>query len=109
MLSQTERTDGSRTARELLDSPDFHRLVLRRWRLSLLLTLALFVLYYGYILLVAIDRTRLSTRIGEATTLGIVLGVAVIVLSWALTAAYVVWANRYYDPEARRLSQQIRS
>lgn len=97
------------TSQELLDSDDFRHLVMRRWRLSLLLTLALFVLYYGYILLVAIDRDRLSTRIGEATTLGIVLGVAVIVLSWVLTAAYVIWANRCYDPEVRRLRELTRS
>jgi uncharacterized membrane protein (DUF485 family) len=98
----------SLTLQDLLDSDDFRRLVRRRWRLSLLLTLALFVLYYGYILLVALDRGRLSTRIGEATTLGIFLGAAVIVLSWLLTAAYVVWANRHYDPEVRRLRGLIR-
>jgi uncharacterized membrane protein (DUF485 family) len=69
------------TSRELLDSVDFRQLVTRRWRISLLLTVALFVVYYRYILLVAIDRDLLSTRIGEATTLGIVLGAAVIVLS----------------------------
>jgi uncharacterized membrane protein (DUF485 family) len=97
------------TPRELLDSDDFHHLVVRRWRLSLLLTLALFVIYYGYILLVAFQRDLLSTRIGEATTLGIVLGAAVILLSWVLTAAYVIWANRHYDPEVTRLRDQIRS
>ena len=96
------------TSRELLDSDDFRQLVRRRWRLSLLLTMALFVLYYGYILLVALERDLLSTRIGEATTLGIVLGAAVIVLSWVLTATYVIWANRHYDPEVKRLLERIR-
>ena len=37
------------------------------------------------------------------TTLGIPLGAAVIVGAWILTAVYIVWANRYYDPEAQRL------
>lgn len=97
------------TPRELLDSDDFRSLVIRRWRLSLLLTLALFVLYYGYILLVAIDRDLLAVRVGDAATLGIVLGAAVIVLSWVLTAAYVIWANRRYDPEVRRLRELIGS
>lgn len=97
------------TAKELLDSDDFRGLVIRRWRLSLLLTLALFVLYYGYILLVAIDREFLATRVGDAATLGIVLGAAVIILSWVLTAAYVIWANRRYDPEVRRLRELIGS
>ena len=96
------------TSEEVLESSDFRNLVVRRWRVSLLLTLALFVVYYGFILLVATQRGLLSIRLGEATTLGIVLGVAVLVLAWVLTAAYVVWANRHYDPEVERLRDRLR-
>ena len=35
------------------------------------------------------------------------IGAAVIVGSWILTAVYVVWANRYYDPEAQRLRETL--
>ncbi len=97
-----------KSAREMLDSPEFRDVVRRRWRVSLVLTAALFVVYYGYILLIAADKPLVSRRIGEVTTLGIPLGVAVIVLSWALTAAYVVWANRVYDPEVARLRERLR-
>jgi uncharacterized membrane protein (DUF485 family) len=31
----------------------------------------------------------------------------VIVGSWILTAAYIVWANRVYDPEAARLRDTL--
>jgi uncharacterized membrane protein (DUF485 family) len=89
--------------RALLDSPDFHRLLARRWRMSMLLTAVLFVLYYGYIILIALNRAFVSRRIGEVTTIGIPLGAAVIVGAWALTAWYVFWANRSYDPEVDRL------
>ena len=71
--------------------------------MSLVLSALLFVLYYGYIILIAANRALLSRRIGEATTLGIPLGAAVIAGAWLLTAVYVVWANRYYDGEAARL------
>jgi uncharacterized membrane protein (DUF485 family) len=98
----------TQTPRELLDSPEFRHLVARRWRLSLILTAALFVIYYGFILLVAVNKPLLATRIGTATTLGIPIGAAVIVLSWMLTAAYVAWANVQYDPEAQRLRDRIR-
>ena len=66
-----------KSAREMLDSPEFRDVVRRRWRVSLVLTAALFVLYYGYILLIAADKPLVSRRIGEVTTLGIPLGVAV--------------------------------
>jgi uncharacterized membrane protein (DUF485 family) len=92
----------------LLESPDFHNLVARRWRISLALTAALFVLYYGYILLIALNKPLMSTRIGEATPIGIPLGVVVILGSWVLTAIYIAWANRYHDPEAARLRNQVR-
>ena len=75
----------------------------------MILTIALFVLYYGFILLVATNRAVLAQRVGEVTTLGIVLGVAVLLFSWVLTAIYVVWANRRYDPEVDRLRARLRS
>ena len=92
-----------KSARDVLDAPEFHRLVARRWRVSLILTACLFVLYYGYILLIATQKAFLSQRIGETITLGIPIGAAVIVGAWALTAAYVAWANRYYDREVARV------
>lgn len=93
----------SQSARQLLDSPDFRRLVTRRWAVSLALTAALFLAYYGFILLVALDPALLARRIGAVTTLGIPLGVGVILVAWVLTAVYVVWANRVYDPAVERL------
>jgi uncharacterized membrane protein (DUF485 family) len=92
-----------RAHRELLDSPEFHHLVARRLRVSLLLSACLFVLYYGYIVLIATNKALLARRIGEVTTLGIALGTGVIVGAWALTALYVAWANRGYDAEVARL------
>jgi len=98
----------SASSRALLDSPEFRKLVAGRWRMSLALTALLFILYYGYILLIAVDRAFVSRRIGTATTLGIPLGAAVIVGAWILTAAYVFWANRQYDTEASRLRDRLR-
>jgi uncharacterized membrane protein (DUF485 family) len=96
------------TPQQLLDSHEFRDLIARRWRISLLLTACLFVLYYGYILLIATSRPLLARRIGEATTLGILVGAGVIIGAWALTAFYVVWANRHYDGEVGRLRDQLR-
>jgi uncharacterized membrane protein (DUF485 family) len=91
----------------LLGSAAFHRLVARRWRVSLVLTACLFVLYYGYIVLIAMNKPLVARRLGDVTPIGIPLGAAVIVGSWALTAIYIVWANRHYDPEAERLRNTL--
>jgi uncharacterized membrane protein (DUF485 family) len=95
--------------RDLLASAEFRHMLVRRWRVSLVLTVLLFLLYYGYIVLIAVNRELLSMKIGDVTTLGIPLGAAVIAGAWALTAAYVVWANRYYDPEVDRLRRRLKT
>ena len=93
----------------MLESSEFRALLSRRWRISLTLTALLFLLYYGYIMLIAAARPFVSQRIGAATTLGIPLGAAVIVAAWLLTAIYVVWANRRYDPQVARLRTRVRT
>jgi uncharacterized membrane protein (DUF485 family) len=93
--------------RDVLDSAEFRGLVWRRWRVSLLLTLLLFVLYYGYILLIAANRQLVSRTVQGSTTIGILLAAAVIAGAWVLTAAYVVWANRHYDPAVARLRRRV--
>lgn len=98
----------TQSPRHVLESPEFHRLVRRRWRVSLTLTAALFLVYYGFILLVATSKPLLARRVGDTVTLGIPMAIGIIVVAWVLTAIYIVWANRQYDPEARRLRQQIR-
>jgi uncharacterized membrane protein (DUF485 family) len=95
------------SVRDVLDSPEFRGLVARRWRVSIILSGLLFVLYYGYIILIATNPHLLSRRIGASTTVGILMAAAVIGGAWVLTAAYVVWANRHYDPEVARLRRRL--
>jgi len=97
-----------KSAREMLDSPEFKRLVRKKWMVSTILTLGLFVLYYGFILLIAYAKPLMGRKVGEATTLGIPIGVGVIVLAWVLTFLYVEWANRYHDADAGRLRGDVR-
>jgi uncharacterized membrane protein (DUF485 family) len=93
----------AKSTHEMLESPDFKRLVRQKWTISIILTLILFVVYYGFIILVAVNKPFLAQKIGEYTTLGIPIGVGVIVAAWVLTAIYVSWANRVQDAEVARL------
>ena len=106
LAAKAERTEKS--AHEIIESQDFKRLVARRWKVSTLLLAVLFVSYYGYILLVATSQEFVSRKVGEVTTLAIPLGIASIVVAWVLTAIYVAWANRSYDPEVERLKGELR-
>ncbi|HXO22463.1 MAG TPA: DUF485 domain-containing protein [Thermoanaerobaculia bacterium] len=96
------------TTQEMLDSKEFKSLVGKKWTVSIVLLIVLFVTYYGFILLIAANKPFLAQKIGEFTTLGIPFGVGVILVSWVLTAIYVVWANNTYDVEVQRLKDQVR-
>jgi uncharacterized membrane protein (DUF485 family) len=50
----------------------------------------------------------LARRVGVVTTLGIPpVAVGVIVVARALTAVYVAWTNRAYDPAVDRLRSRL--
>jgi len=97
-----------KSTHEMLESPDFKRLVRGKWTIAIVLTIVLFIVYYGYILLIAGNKAFLAQRIGEYTTLGIPIGVGVIVAAWVLTFIYVVWANRVHDAEVSRLVDEMK-
>lgn len=55
--------------------------------------------YFGFILLVGFAKPLLARPIGDGvTSLGIVLGVALIGLTIVLTGIYVRQANKVFDP-----------
>lgn len=68
-----------------------------RWRVAVALSLAVFVMYFGFILAVAFAREAMGTEITIGLTWGIVLGALVIVGAWLTTWVYVAWANRHFD------------
>jgi len=85
------------------DDAELRALAARRGRLALGLTAAVMVAYFGFILLVAFDKSWLGTLVAPGLSRGIALGAAVIVLSWLLTLVYVRWTNRHYDAALGRL------
>ena len=78
----------------------------RRWRIAITLTIAMIVIYFGFIALIAFDKTLLGTRIGTGLSLGILLGALVIVASWILTWIYVRWTNAHYDVALRAIGER---
>ena len=62
------------------------------------LTLLMMVVYYGYIALIAFNKPFLAQPIGAGvTSLGIPIGMGVIVFTILITAIYVRRANSEFD------------
>jgi uncharacterized membrane protein (DUF485 family) len=79
-----------------------------RWRIAITLTLAMMLVYFGFILLVAFDKPLLARPIAPGLSIGILLGVLVIVTAWVLIGVYVRWANRHYDAAVASLRTRTR-
>lgn len=88
----------------IINNPRYQELVRSRNRLAWTLSIAVLAIYLVFIFLVAFDKPLLATKVAGTTTLGIVLGVIVIVLAFLLTAFYVVRANGRFD----ELTEQIK-
>jgi uncharacterized membrane protein (DUF485 family) len=97
----------AKSAKEIVQSERFKALMRKRWSVSIILTTLLFIIYYGYILLCGYGKTFLGMKVGVYTNYGIILGVLVIVLSWALTGVYVIWANNVYDKEVDAIKKEL--
>ena len=69
-----------------------------RSRYSIIMAIVSAAIYYGFILLVAFDKELLAKKVGAGvTSLGVPLGVGVIVITIVLTWIYVRRANTEFD------------
>jgi uncharacterized membrane protein (DUF485 family) len=80
-------------------NPKFQEFVSKRNAYSILMTIIGMIAYYGFIILVAFDKDLLATKVGAGmtTSLGVPLGVGVIVFTIILTWIYVRRANTEFD------------
>lgn len=96
-------------AERIARHPEYLALKARRSRLGWLLTLAMLAVYYGFIVLVAFDKPFLAQRLGSGvTTVGMPIGLAVILFTIGITAIYVRRANGEFDTLTDRLIKEIR-
>ena len=88
----------------IANDPKYQELKAKRTRFGWWLALAMMVVYYGFILLVAFNKPFLATRLGEGvTTIGMPIGLGIILFTIAITALYVRRANSEFDA----LSDQV--
>ena len=80
-------------------NPKFMQFVNMRNNYSIILSTLMMIAYFGYILLIAFDKQFLATKIsaGAVTSIGIPMGIGVLVFTIIITAIYVRRANSEFD------------
>ena len=88
-------------------NPKYQQLKRTRSRYGWTLAILMLIVYYGYIALIAFDKEFLAKPMGAGvTTIGIPIGMAVIVFSIVITGLYVRRANSEFDALTREIIEE---
>lgn len=86
------------TTAKILADPKFKEMVAVRDSYSWICTVLMLIAYFGFILTLAFDKAIFAQKIGDGVmTLGVPVGLGVILFTIAITAVYVKKANTDFD------------
>lgn len=87
--------------------PEYQALTRARKKIMWPLSLATIVVYFALILAIAFYPAALGTQIADGvTSVGMVLGLGVILFCMVITGIYVHYANSVLEPLARAIRQK---
>lgn len=100
---------GAHNYDEIRSAPEYQELLRRRKALIVPLSIITLVIYYAFILALAFFPEALSVRIGGGvTSIGIVLGLGVILATFVITGFYVRKANRDIEGLLHTIQQKYK-
>ena len=86
----------------------FYKFVSFRNKFCLYLSLVILVCYYAFVASIGFFPEVLGYRLGPSSiTLGIILGIFIIVLSIVSTGIYTLFANKYFDKEQAEILEDL--
>lgn len=90
---------------KIRSNPKYAELVRKRSSFAWLLTIVMLIIYYSFIMVIAFAPQILGTPISEGavTTIGLPIGVGVILSAIVLTGIYVHRANTEFDDLTKQL------
>jgi uncharacterized membrane protein (DUF485 family) len=100
--------------KELVDkikaNPDYQKLLKARSGFALKLTIAMLVVYFAFILTIAFEPALLGTPLAAdaVTTVGIPVGIAVIIFAFILTGIYTKRANGEFDDLTNKIKNAVK-
>jgi len=93
--------------KDVQSNPKFQQLVSKRKSLGWTLSAIMLVVYMGFILLVAYAPKFLGTPLGAGVmTIGVPIGLFVIIAAFILTGIYVSKANAEFDQLTKQIVEE---
>ena len=100
--------------KELVDkiknNPDYQELVSKRSSFAIKLSVAMLVVYFTFILTIAFNPAALGAPLSadSVTTIGIPIGIVIIVFAFILTGIYTKRANGEFDDLNNKIKQAVK-
>lgn len=92
----------------VINNPQYQELKRKRSSFGWTLTWAMMIVYYGFIALIAFDKSFLAQRMGAGVmTIGVPIGFGVILFTIIITAIYVRRANSEYDDLTAAITKAV--
>lgn len=89
-------------------NPSYVKLITERSSFAWKLTITILVVYYAFILFIAFSPETLGASLsGGLTTVGIPVGIAIIIFAFALTGIYVKRANGEFDDLLQQVKDDV--
>jgi uncharacterized membrane protein (DUF485 family) len=95
-------------ANRIAAHPKYKELKAKRTSFGWTLTILMMIVYYGFIGLVAFDKSFLAQKLGDGVmTVGMPIGFGVIVFTVVITGIYVRRANSEYDDLTEEIKKAV--
>jgi uncharacterized membrane protein (DUF485 family) len=94
---------------KIKSNPSYQKLISERSSFAWKLTITMLTVYYAFILLIAFSPETLGAKIvaGGMATVGIPVGVAIIIFAFILTGIYVKRANSEFDGLLNQVKEDV--
>ncbi len=93
---------------KIMANPKYKELVSKRTSFGWLLTVLMLVVYYGYISVIAFNKQALAAKLGAGVmSVGIPVGLGVILFTIVITGVYVSRANKEFDELTAQIVKEV--
>ena len=93
---------------KIKSNPTYQELVATRSAFAWKLSIIMLVIYYAFILTIAFSPATLGASLGGVTTIGIPVGIVIIIVAFSLTGIYTKRANSEFDQMIKKVKDDIK-
>lgn len=93
---------------KIKNNPSYQELVSTRSAFAWKMTIGMLVVYYAFILTIAFSPKTLGISMGGVTTIGIPVGIIIILFSFIMAGVYTRRANSEFDALNQKLKDDLK-